>query len=249
MSTPRVALVTGANRGIGAEIAKQLQASGLRVLRTSREPRPGYVQLDVVRAEDIAALSRQVAADGGLDVLVNNGAVSLDGFDADVARRTLEVNFFGVLRATDALLPSMRDGGRIIMVSSGMGALSGVRGDLRSRIADQGLSRAALLALMESFPQDVATGAHAERGWPSNAYSVSKIGLNALVRVLDRELANDPRKIAVNGVDPGWVRTRMGGSAAPRSPEQGARTAVWLALSPEPKPSGRLFRDERSIAW
>ncbi|MDP9033800.1 MAG: SDR family NAD(P)-dependent oxidoreductase [Myxococcota bacterium] len=249
MSTLRVAMVTGANRGIGAEIASQLEAGGVRVLRTSRESRSGYVQLDVVRADDIAALTRQVADEGGLDVLVNNGAVSLDGFDAETARRTLEVNFFGVMRVTDALLPSMRNGAQIIMISSGMGALSGLRGDLRSRIADPGLSRAGLLALMESFVEDVATGAHAAHGWPSNAYSVSKIGLNALVRVLHSELATDPRKIAVNAVDPGWVRTRMGGSAAPRSPEDGAHTAVWLALSPEPRPSGRLFRDERSIAW
>ena len=101
---------------------------------------------------------------------------------------------------------------------------------------------------MESFVLDVGTGEHEAHGWPSNAYGVSKVALNALVRVLDRELASDPRRIAVNAVDPGWVRTRMGGASAPRSLEEGARTVVWLALLPDP-PKGGLFRDERAIPW
>jgi carbonyl reductase 1 len=190
-----------------------------------------------------------VKADGGLDALVNNAGVSLDGFDADVARRTLAVNLFGAMHVTDALLPSMRPGARIVMVSSGMGELSGVRGEERARIADPELTREGLLALVESFVRDVAAGTHARRGWPSNAYSVSKIAMNALVRVLARELAADPRGILVNAENPGWVRTRMGGRSAPRSVEDGARTAVWLATLPEGGPSGGFFRDEQAIPW
>jgi NAD(P)-dependent dehydrogenase (short-subunit alcohol dehydrogenase family) len=245
----RTAVVTGANRGIGAEIARQLGEHGVRVLGASREPRDGFVTLDVTRPDTIAALARRLGDEGGLDVLVNNAGVSLDGFDEDVARRTLDVNLLGALRTTDALLPVMRAGGRIVMISSGMGELSGVRGRVRDRFADPGLDRAGLLELVESFVRDVAAGEHAAHGWPSNAYSVSKIALNALVRVLARELARDPRRILVNAENPGWVRTRMGGSSAPRSVQEGARTAVWLATLPEGGPTGGFFRDERPIPW
>jgi carbonyl reductase 1 len=245
----RVAVVTGANRGIGAEIAKQLESNGLRVSATSREPREGYVALDVVEPRHVEALARRLAADGGADVLVNNAGVSLDGFDADVARRTLDVNLFGAMRVTDALLPSMREGGRVVMISSGMGNLSGVRGALRERIAAPGLTRSELVALADAFVRDVAAGTHAQQGWPSNSYSVSKILLNAFVRVLARELEGDRRRILVNAENPGWVRTRMGGPSATRSVEEGARTAVWLATLPDGGPTGGFFRDEKQTPW
>lgn len=245
----RTAVVTGANRGIGEAVAAELRERGLRVVPTSREPRQGFVTLDVTRADQMAALAGQLAGEGGVDVLVNNAGASLDGFDERVVRRTLDANFLGAMRVTDALLPIMRPGARIVMVSSGLGSLSGVRGDLRARFEDAALDRDGLLALVEEFPRDVAAGVHERRGWPSNAYRVSKIAMNALVRVLARELAGDPRRILVNAADPGWVRTRMGGRSAPRSVEHGARTPVWLALLPEGGPTGGFFRDEHAVAF
>ncbi|HZU83445.1 MAG TPA: SDR family NAD(P)-dependent oxidoreductase [Polyangiaceae bacterium] len=259
MPAPRVAVVTGANRGIGAEIARELESEGFQVVRTSRRSPAGsaparasalpgeYVTLDVTKADQIEALARSTAA--GLDVLVNNAGVLLDGLDADVARRTLDVNFYGPMRVTDALLPAIRPGGRVIMVSSGMGDLSGARGEAHARMSDPRLTRAQLVDLVELFVRDVAGGEHSGRGWPSSAYSVSKMALNALVRVLARELEGDPRAVRVNAVCPGWVRTRMGGPSAPRSVEQGARTVVWLATMPEGVPTGGYFRDERPIPW
>jgi carbonyl reductase 1 len=246
MEPARTAVVTGANRGIGEEIVRQLEAQGLRVVAASRESRSGFAKLDVTRPDDIAALAASVS---GVDVLVNNAGASFDGFDAGVARRTLDVNFLGAMRVTDALLPAMRPGARVVMVSSGMGTLSGVGRELRARFEDPTLDRAGLVALTESFVSDVAAGEHARRGWPSNAYSVSKVAMNALVRVLARELASDPRRILVNSADPGWVRTRMGGRSAPRSVEQGARTPVYLALLGEGGPTGGFFRDERPVSF
>jgi NAD(P)-dependent dehydrogenase (short-subunit alcohol dehydrogenase family) len=249
MDQARVAIVTGANRGIGAAIASQLAEQGLRVIATSREARDGFATLDVTRRDQVEELAARVAESGGIDVLVNNAGTSLDGFDAEVARRTVDANFFGAMHVTDAILPSMRSHGRIVMVSSGMGELSHVHGKVRTAFEDAALSRSSLIALMESFVADVAGGHHEERGWPSSAYSVSKVGMNALVRVLARELADDPRRILVNAACPGWVRTRMGGAAAPRSVELGARTPVWLALLPDGGPTGGFFRDERPIPW
>jgi carbonyl reductase 1 len=219
------------------------------VVPTSRDPRQGFVTLDVTRAYQVGALAQQLAAEGGVDVLVNNAGASPDGFDESVVRRTLEANFLGAMRVTDALLPSMRPGGRVVMVSSGLGSLTGVRGELRARFEDPRLTRDGLLALVEEFPRDVAAGVHERRGWPSNAYRVSKIAMNALVRVMARELEGDPRRILVNAADPGWVRTRMGGRSAPRSVEHGARTPVWLALLPDGGPTGGFFRDENAVAF
>ncbi len=242
----RIAVVTGANRGLGAEISKQLEGRGVTVVRTSREPLPGFEALDVTRSDQAAALASRL---GPVDILVNNAGISLDGFGADIARRTLDTNLHGALRVTDALLPQMRAGGSIVMISSGMGTLSGVAGPLRERLLDPSLTRAQLLALATSFVDGVEAGTHTRQGWPSNAYSVSKILLNAAVRVLARELAGDPRGIRVNAESPGWVRTRMGGRSAPGSVEDGARTAVWLALSPPGGPNGGFFADERPMAW
>jgi carbonyl reductase 1 len=249
MPTERVAVVTGANRGIGAEIASQLARHGLRVIATSREPCEGYATLDVTRRDQIEELARRVSSAGGLDVLVNNAGTSMTGFDADIARRTLEVNFFGAMHVTDAMLPTIRTGGRIVMVSSGLGELSHLRGDLRAEFENPGLTRSSLVALIQSFVSDVVAGVHTKRGWPPSAYSVSKVGMNALVRVLARELARDPRRILVNAACPGWVRTRMGGKSAPRSVEEGARTPVWLALLGAATHSGGFFRDERLVPW
>jgi len=243
-----IALVTGANRGIGSEIAKQLTDAGVHVLRAAREPGAGDVVLDVTRKDHIEALVEQVSG-GGLDILVNNAGASFDGFNAEVARRTLDVNCFGPLNVTDALLPHLHTGARIVMVSSGMGELSHVGPSLRKLFDSPTLERAALIELMNVFVRDVAAGVHERNGWPSNAYSVSKVGLNALTRVYARELAQDPRKILVNAACPGWVRTRMGGSGAPRTPEQGASTPVWLSLLPEGAPSGGFYRNERPIPW
>jgi NAD(P)-dependent dehydrogenase (short-subunit alcohol dehydrogenase family) len=243
----QVAVVTGANRGIGQEISRKLSAAGLKVLRGAREPGAGDVLLDVTKPDQIDALAAQLV--GGFDILVNNAAVYIDGFDVDVARRTLAVNFYGALDVTDRLLPRLKAGGRIVMVSSGMGELSHAGPALRARLDSPTLDRQGLLELIESFVQDVAAGVHTKNGWPSNAYSVSKLGLNALTRVLSRELATDPRSILINAACPGWVRTRMGGASAPRSVERGAETPVWLSLSPPGSKGGRFFRDKQSIPW
>lgn len=262
-STPpaRVALVTGATRGIGEAVARALASHGLHVIVTGRDvsrgeaiarelPGASFHALDLTRPADIEEIAEHVQAEnGGLDVLVNNAGATFEGFDASVARRTIDVNFVGTMRLTDRLLPLLREGARIVMVSSGMGELSSLGDALRREVADPKLDRERLVAFVDRFVDEVAAGTHTKSGWPSNAYRVSKVAMNAYVRILARELADDPRKILVNAACPGWVRTAMGGRSAPRSPEQGARTPVWLALLPEGGPSGGFFRDETPIAW
>jgi NAD(P)-dependent dehydrogenase (short-subunit alcohol dehydrogenase family) len=221
-----VALVSGANRGIGREIARQLAtAHGFAVLAGARDSEAAgppdheaieLVPLDVADQASVDRLAERIASDPGrLDALVNNAGVyggyeSVGDYDLDEAHAVLETNLFGAWRLITALLPLLRKSphGRIVNVSSGGGQLSDMNGG----------------------------GA---------AYRVSKTGLNALTRIL----ANDEPGILTNSMCPGWVRTDMGGSAAPRSVEEGADTAVWLATLPDDGPNGGFFRNREPIPW
>lgn len=238
MTSPRIALVTGANKGIGFEIVRQLARQGVIAIIGARDRAKGdaaartlaaegldapVVALDVTDGESIVeAVSRIARLYGRIDILVNNAAILIDGpggfnsslFDltADTARRTYETNVMGPVRVTQAVAPVMKSGGygRIVNVSSGAGQLA----DMRS-------------------------------GFP--AYRMSKAALNALTRISANELA--PSGIKVNAVCPGWVRTDMGGPNADRPVEKGAETPVWLALLPDDGPTGGFFRDKQPIPW
>ncbi len=227
----RTALVTGANRGIGFAIARQLAESGNSVLLGSRDLRAGEDAAQSLRSEglDIQSVHMDLtdpaavdAALGGIeksgvriDILVNNGGVLhekpiLELTEAEIGE-SIAVHLSSPLRLIRALAPNMtaRGYGRIVNVSSGWG----------------------------SFAEGI--------GGPG-LYGVTKAALNALTVRFAKEL---PSSVKVNAMCPGWVRTRMGGQAATLTPEEGADTAVWLATLPEDGPTGGFFRNRKPIRW
>jgi NAD(P)-dependent dehydrogenase (short-subunit alcohol dehydrogenase family) len=226
-----VAVVTGANRGIGLEVCRRLAGKGYAVVLGSRDERKGEnaaarlgdpnvipLQLDVADEGSVSTAASQVAERfGRCDALVNNAAILYDAgsraesADLGVVHDALETNLFGAWRTTLALLPLLKAGehGRIVNVSSGGGSL-------------------------------------ADMGAGTPAYHVSKAALNALTRTLAAELHSSG--ILVNAICPGWTATDMGGGGG-RPVADGAASVVWGVTLPDDGPTGGFFRDGRPLPW
>ena len=229
----KTALITGANKGIGHEVARQLAAKGFHVFVGARNAKAGrkateeiakkcgkgtFLEIDVADEDSVTTAAREFSnIEDCLDVLVNNAGIIADGDSAileisdDLFRKTLETNTLGALRVTRAFVPLLRKSKapRVINVSSGGGQLTGC--------AD---------------------------GW-APAYCISKTALNGVTVQLAAALP----KFAVNSVCPGWVRTEMGGENASRSVEEGADTIVWLASEAPQDLTGKFLRDRKEIPW
>jgi NAD(P)-dependent dehydrogenase (short-subunit alcohol dehydrogenase family) len=230
MSDDPVAVVSGANRGLGLEVARQLAQRGYAVVMGVRTLARGEAAARAIRGKvfpmalDVAdpASPARLAAEvrerlGRCDALVNNAGIHYDAGhrastpDWRVVREAFETNVFGAWRLAEAFIPLLRERGRgrIVNVSSEAGSL-------------------------------------ASMGAGTPVYSASKAALNALTRVLAAELAGS--RILVNAVCPGWVATEMGGAGGRPVPE-GARGIVWAATLPEDGPTGGFFRDGRRLPW
>jgi NAD(P)-dependent dehydrogenase (short-subunit alcohol dehydrogenase family) len=229
----KIALVTGANRGLGFETCKQLSQLGITVLLTSRDPTKGEVaakqlidkgldvifyQLDVSDRSNIKDIFTKIENQfGRLDILINNAAILYDkdqstmNADLELVNKALTTNLFGPWLLCQAFIPLMEKNGygRIVNVSSGAASMH-----------------------------------YMEGGTP--AYGISKVALNALTRKLASELGR--KNVLVNSVDPGWVATDMGGHGG-RSIEDGCRGIVWAATLPNNGPSGGFFHDGEPELW
>jgi len=239
--TGRVALITGANKGIGLEIARQLATAGATALIGARNSAAGekavedlaadhldarLIRIDVTDRSSIEQSASRIERDfGKLDILVNNAGIGIDNappsqLEMDLLRRTYETNFFGVFAVTKAMLPLLRksDSARIVNMSSGLGSLT-----LNS---DPGYQYAGAKLL---------------------AYNSSKSALNALTVQFAHELRDTP--IKVNSADPGYVATDLNNHRGTRTVEQGARAAVKLATLPADGPTGGYFDEDGVVPW
>ncbi len=241
MADNKVALITGANKGIGKEIARQLGALGMTVLVGARDKQRGVeaaaelsaggadahaVLLDVTDQAGIDAAAQQIESEHGrLDVLVNNAGIALDTgsastLDLDTLRRTYDTNVFGVFAVTKALLPLLRQSetGRIVNVSSGLGSLS--------QNADPDWDYVAVKPL---------------------AYNSSKAALNMMTVIFAAELKD--MGIKVNAADPGYTATDLNQNQGHQTVEQGAIVAVRLATLPEAGPTGGFYDENGPVPW
>ena len=241
MTDQKIALITGANKGIGKEIARQLGAQGMTVLIGARDEGRGgeaaadlqqqgidahVARLDVTDSDSIDAAAQQIEREfGRLDVLVNNAGIALDdgpasAFNLDALRRTYETNVFGVAAVTMAFLPLLKksEAGRIVNMSSGLGSLT-----------------------QNSDPNWVFASAK------PLAYNSSKAALNMITVIFAAELKDT--SIKVNAADPGFTATDLNQHRGMRTVEQGAAIAVRLAALPAAGPTGGYFDDEGPVPW
>ena len=225
----RTALVTGANRGIGEAIATGLARAGMAVLVGGRDAAAGR------------AVAERIVADGGramaLGLDVGSAGAIAEGLKAvRDAGHTIDVliNNAGVLDR-DRLLDMPDEAIETHVAVNALGPLRLVRA-LAPDMARRGYGRIV----------NLSSGWGALDSLGPGAYGVSKAFLNAITIQLAAEL---PASVLINAMCPGWVRTRMGGAGATRSPEEGADTAIWLATLPDDGPSGGFFRDRRPISW
>ncbi len=237
----KIALITGANKGIGLEIARQLGEQGITVLLGVRDENRGreaaeklqaehinahVVQLDVTNQATIDAAVNHIESEfGKLDILVNNAGVAIDNappsqLDIEVLRRTYDTNFFGVFALTKAMLPLLRksDAGRIVNMSSGLGSLA--------QNTDPNWEYAQVKVL---------------------AYNSSKTALNAMTVQFAHELKDTP--IKVNSADPGYVATDLNDHRGTRTVQQGATAPVRLATLPADGPTGSFFNENGVVPW
>ncbi|MEJ2543732.1 MAG: SDR family oxidoreductase [Calditrichaceae bacterium] len=227
----KTVLITGANKGIGFEIARQLGQLDFKVFLTARDETRGqqaedklreknfdvqFIQMDVTDSDSIKSAYEKIEMQcSRIDVLINNAAIQLDKnniLDMPIAvlQKTIETNVFGVIEIIKKFYPFMNKNGRIINISSQLGSLS-------------------------------------RMGSYSPAYSISKTMLNAVTRQFASTL--NSYGISVNSMHPGWVRTDMGGNQAPLSVEKGAETAVWLATEAPHSLTGKFFFEKKEMEW
>jgi carbonyl reductase 1 len=267
-SAVKIAVITGANQGIGLEISKKMASSGMKTILACRNEASGkgaaekisamgldceFRQLDISDKTSVNKFASALENDyGHIDVLVNNAGIAFKGSDPtphrDQAYPTVHTNYHGTLLLTESLLPLLRKSSykpRIVNVASMAGHLRILKSQQKKdQFTANDLTISQLTALMDAFVED--TKNEQPKDWPNSCYGTSKLGVVALTKVLAR---NEPSML-VTCCCPGYVQTNMSSFNGNKTPEEGARTPVFLAMTMvDAGPSGAFFMDEKEVQW
>ncbi|CAK8678986.1 unnamed protein product [Clavelina lepadiformis] len=271
MSGTKVAVVTGGNKGIGLAIVRALcKKFDGDVYLTARNDDRGkeavkliegkglkvkYHQLDIDDVESIKRLKNYMVKNyGGIDVLVNNAGIAFKNADptpfGEQAKVTLATNYFSTLEGSRILLPIIKAKGRVVNVSSflSVSSLKKCSPELQAVFRSNTITEEELTDRMNEFIKYAIEGTHQKHGYPDTTYGMSKVGVTVMSRIHARWLREQGKNdILLNACCPGWVRTDMAGSKAPKSPDEGAETPVYLALLPEgaTEPHGQFVSDKK----
>ncbi|OCL14691.1 carbonyl reductase [Glonium stellatum] len=288
MSYARVGVVTGANKGIGLAIVRNLALQypksplndgRLLIYLTARDQNRGeaalqslqedvqlqkakalvrhggltevkFHELDIVDTTSIKNFTEHLKSshNEGVDFVINNAGIAMQGFDSNVVKTTLRCNYYGTLEATKHFIPLMKPNGRIANVASMTGKLNKYSDTIRDQfLASKTVSD--ITELMERFQSDVDAGKEKERGWPSAGYAVSKAGVIGMTRAIATAEKEKGSKILINSCCPGYVKTDMTRGGGSKTPDQGAQMPVMLALEDLKDQTGLFWQDERPIQW
>ncbi|KAK4570427.1 hypothetical protein LTR86_002507 [Recurvomyces mirabilis] len=290
VTTSRVAAVTGANKGIGLAIVRNLalqypksslHSGGFLIYLTARSAERGaeavntlnndpqlkqakvlaqdggdttitFKELDISKTKSIQDFSRFLKQEhpDGLDIVINNAGIALQGFSSDLVKETVETNYYGTLEATQDLLPMLKSGGRLVNVSSMAGSLKKYSDEVRDAFLQASKTDVpAVTAIMERFKSAVAEGEEKEAGFPSAGYAVSKAGETAFTKVIAMEESKRGRNVLINACCPGYVKTDMTRGGGAKTPDEGARTPVMLALDDIGGRTGGFWQSEKEVEW
>jgi carbonyl reductase 1 len=284
----RVGAVTGANKGIGLAIVRQLALQypksaynngPLLIYLTARNEERGQEALDAIKKDSQLIKAKALRSHGGLtdveylpldidskqsidhfatalkkehpegiDFLINNAGIAMQGFDSNVVKKTLHCNYYGTLQATLQLLPHIKDGGRLVNVASMSGHLTDkYSSSIKSRFLNAKKPEE-ITQLMEEFTAAVANGTH-QKDWPSAAYAVSKAGVIGMTKAIAQLNAQAGSHTLVNSCCPGYVKTDMTRGGGAKTSDEGAQTPVLLALGDIKGSNGEFWQHERLISW
>ncbi|KAF2723050.1 NAD(P)-binding protein [Polychaeton citri CBS 116435] len=286
----RVAAVTGANKGIGLAIVRNLaleypksplRSGPLLIYLTARSPERGAEAVQTLNEDTQLKNAKVLAQDGGdttiryhaldisqtesiqdfrdflksqhpegIDFVINNAGIAMQGFDADVVKTTLHTNYYGSLEATRDLLPLIRSDGRLVNVCSMSGKLNKYSDAIREEFLQAAQTDVpAVSAIMEKFIAAAAAGREKEVGFPSAAYATSKAGEIGMTKVIAMEHAKSGGNVLINACCPGYVKTDMTRGGGLKTVDEGAQTPVLLALGEIDRKTGRFWQSEREIEW
>ncbi|KAH9875129.1 hypothetical protein J1614_004618 [Plenodomus biglobosus] len=288
MSHKTIGVVTGANKGIGLAIVRQLALQyptspanngSFLIYLTARDQGRGeaavksleqdaqlkeakalkadgglseikFHKLDITDSSSITSFAEDLkkAHGDGIDFVINNAGIALDGFDANVVTTTLECNYYKTLEACHTLLPLLKPTGRIINVASGAGKLGKYSDEVRNRFLSS-KTEDDVTSIMKDFHAAVEAGREKEAGFPSAAYAVSKAGLIGGTRALARAEQQKGSKVLINSCCPGYVNTDMTKGNGTKTPDDGAQTPVMLALQDIKAQTGAFWQSEKVVDW